>query len=101
MSTLIGRARSLITPECTNLARGIRTSSMTIIVVVLIAFTILSGLLIYNYFIRDRTSTSKLIKSVVVGLDITCITFLGIALLASIWDNIIVSKTVKQCLASK
>lgn len=80
---------------------------MITIVVCLIAFVLLGGATLYNYMRKPKTGadaaaiaadeTSK--KKVVGGLTIASLVFLGISLLAGVWQYTIASKTINHCLS--
>lgn len=105
MSGVGGRIRSAITPECANLSKGVKVSSLIAIVVVLIAFVLLGSALIYNYTKKipegsEAANADKKKKRIIGGLAIASVIALGISLVVDIWQYVIASKAVNQCLTS-
>lgn len=103
MSTTVGRAKLAITPECQNIAKSIKFSSLITIVVVLIAFVLLGAALIYNYVKKIPTGAEAAEKEaakkkVISGLTIASLVVLGISLVVAIWEYAIVSKAADVCL---
>jgi uncharacterized protein YpmB len=103
MSGVTGRIRSAATPECANLSKGVKFSSLIAIVVVLIAFVLLGSALIYNYTKKipegtEAAAADKKKKQIIGGLTIASVVALGVSLVVDIWQYVIVSKAVNQCL---
>lgn len=105
MSSVVGRVRSAATPECSNLSRGVKFSSLITIVVVLVAFVLLGSALIYNYTKKvpdgnDAAATDKKKKQIIGGLTIASVVMLGVSLIVAIWQYVIVAKAMNQCLVA-
>lgn len=106
MSVNVGPANFLgraLTPECTGLTKSIKVSSAIVIVVIFIAFVLLTAAVVYNYVKQikndaDKDSNDAKKKKLVGGMTISSIVVLGVALLSSIWQYTAVSRTSKLCL---
>lgn len=99
-ANFLGKA---LTPECGNLTRSIKWSSMIVIIVLLVAFILLIGAIIYNYVKKIPSDTNQKDnenkkKKIVGGMTIGSVVVLGIGLISSIWQYTAVSKTSKLCL---
>lgn len=99
-ANFLGKA---LTPECSNLTRSIKASSMLVIFVILAAFILLTAAVVYNYVKKIPTGTNQESeenkkKKVVGGMTIASIVILGVAVLSSIWQYTAVSRTSKLCL---
>lgn len=97
------RARAVITPECQNIAKSIKFSSLLTIFVVLVAVILLASALIYNYVKKIPTGTNAgegeaTKKKVVGGLTIASLVVLVISLLTSIWEYAVVAKAADTCI---
>lgn len=104
MSSLSGRVRSAITPECSSLSRSIKYVSLISMIIVLVALVILVSGIIYNYMKKvpngaDAAAVEDKKKKVVGSVTITAAVVVALSLITSIWEYAVVSKTANQCLA--
>lgn len=105
MSSLSGRVRSAITPECNNLSRSIKNISMFNMILLFISLVVLLGAVLYNYLKKvpsgtDAGTVENKKKKVVGAATITSTVLLAISFLTSVWDYVIAAKTANQCLPS-
>lgn len=110
MSATVGRLRSAATPECGNLSKSIKISSLITMIVILIAFVLLGTAIGYNYIKKttttkagsteqDTSMTDDKKKKIVGALNISAVVVLGLALLSGVWEFSVVSRTVNNCLS--
>lgn len=104
MSATVGRVRSSLTPECGNLSRSVKLSSLVNLVLGLLAFVMLGAALLYNYMKKipsgDGSAAAETSKKKIVGnLTIAGLVTTGLQFVVSVWSYAIASKTINQCLA--
>lgn len=101
MSTLAGRAKAALTPECNQLSKSIKLSAITLMVVIGLALILLVVAIIYNHM-KKTTSTEEDSKKdkIISYMSIAATVVIGVGLLASMWQYSIASKTTAVCLAS-
>lgn len=78
---------------------------MIVIIVLLIAFVLLTGSIVYNYVKKIASDANKDAnenkkKKIVGGMNIASVVVLAIGLLSSIWQYTAVTRTSKLCLPS-
>jgi hypothetical protein len=103
--------KTLITPECENLTKSLKWSSLFSLILLTISLILLFVAVIYNYVKKTTVNSSgggqapsqdeeEKKQKVIAGLSITSVISVSIAFLIKIWDFTIATKTVKTCLSN-
>lgn len=102
---LASAALGKITPECQNLGRSIKLSSMVVLIMIIVAVILLVSAIIYNYMKKNDAPDAETIhatddtkKKVVGALTITSTVIIFITAFAAIWQMQIASKAVRMCI---
>lgn len=98
-------ALNKITPECVNVGKAIKTSSMIVLIMIVIALVLLIAAIIYNYVKKTESSDNDVQteneedkKKVIGGLAITSTVLVFLTALSSVWSLSVVSKAANKCI---
>lgn len=101
MSTLSGRAKAALTPECNQLSKSIKLSATVLLVVIGLGLILLVMATFYNYMKKTETTEEDNKKEKLIGyLSIASTLIIGVDLLASMWQYSIASRTTAVCLTA-
>lgn len=93
------RIRGAITPECSNLSKSIKMTSLLSLIFIVICMIILVVAISFNYFKKVGTGfTEDKKRSVLNGMLYGAAGVALISTLVSIWQYSVAAKTVKSCL---
>lgn len=100
MSTLPGRVKAALTPECSQLSQSIKLSATVLMVVIGLALILLVSAIIYNYVKKTTTPEEDAKKDKMISyMSIASTVVIGVGLLTSIWQYSTASRTATACLA--
>lgn len=98
-------ALSKITPECVNVGRSIKLTSIFSMCLVLVCLIFLISVIIYNYIKKTDSTDADIQKEnedkkrkVQGGILITTTVTLALTLLVSVWGVSVVSKAANRCI---
>ncbi|AQN78586.1 ACH96171.1 GrBNV gp95-like protein [Kallithea virus] len=94
-------------PECQDLSKSIKMSSLVVLVLIVLALILLVAAILCNYLYKtDSTNSSsaseakeKNKKKLVGALTITSAVLVFLSTFSAIWQYSVASKTVKACLS--
>lgn len=106
-----GRMRNALTPECENLSKSLKLTSLITLVLTSIATILLLVAIIYNYVKRSKGTTradagtsnstdEEKTAKIVGALSISGSVAVALTFLLKIWDFTVAAKTAKTCLAT-
>lgn len=98
---------SRMAPECQQMGRSIKTVSMVLFLMVLVAFVLMIVAIIYSHVknnntnndAQERATTDENKKKVVAGLTLSSTVILAISTFVALWQVNVSGKTAKLCLS--
>lgn len=104
---LLATATRYITPECSNLSKSIKMSSMFSLILIILTLILLIAAIVYNYVKKtpvgssvDASKDEDNKKKVIGGLVITSTVISALAAAISAWSFGIVGKAANTCISS-
>lgn len=101
MSTLPGRGKAALTPECNQLLKSVKLSATVLVILIGLALLLLAAAIVYNYAKKTEHTDQDDKKEKIIGyMSIAATVTIGVSLLASIWQYSVASRTSAVCLTS-
>nr|AHW98258.1 GrBNV_gp95-like protein [Nilaparvata lugens endogenous nudivirus] len=108
MSATPNRIHQLVTPECENLSKTIKLSSLGSLILISIVVILMFVVIIIQYMVKKKTSDppqmleeKKKTTTWISALSLASFVVAVLLLFVTMWDVTVVSKTTNNCLKSR